>query len=150
MRYSSRAIVGLAALIVTSVALAELYSIPADQLDPQKIYWGSASGFEKPSEVQYDELVKETPEYKELKKKKIERGTGKYWILMSQASDRVVKAISQVGQETEYDLIAAQGYLGGLKPPIPAEDITKQVLETMNKSINSNGNGKGHKSGSKG
>ncbi len=148
MRNSSRAIIGLAALIVTSVALAEMYSIPADQLDPQKIYWGTASGFEKPSEVQYDELIKETPEYKELKKKKIERGTGKYWILMSQASDRVVKAISQVGQETEYDLIAAHGYLGGLKPPIPAEDITPLILEVMNKS--SNGNGKGHNSESKG
>ncbi|MFA6241449.1 MAG: hypothetical protein WC655_10990 [Candidatus Hydrogenedentales bacterium] len=148
MRNSSRAIIGLAALIVTSVALAEMQSIPADQLDPQKIYWGTASGFEKPSEVQYDELIKETPEYKELKKKKIERGTGKYWILMSQASDRVVKAISQVGQETEYDLIAAQGYLGGLKPPIAAEDITPLVLEVMNKS--SNGNGKGHNSESKG
>jgi hypothetical protein len=99
------------------------------------VYWGVATGFEKPGEVQYDEIIKATPEYKELKKKKIERGTGKYWILMSQASDRAVKAISQVGQETEYDLIAAQGYLGSLKPPIPADDITQLVLETMNKTL---------------
>jgi hypothetical protein len=106
------------------------------------VYWGGATGFEKPGEVQYDEIIKATPEYKELKKKKIERGTGKYWILMSQASDRAVKAISQVGQETEYDLIAAQGYLGSLKPPIPADDITQLVLETMNKTLDNGRTGK--------
>ncbi len=146
MRKPGRSIAALAALAIAFVAVAEMHSIPPDQLDPQKIYWGVASGFEKPAEVQYDEIIKATPEYKELKRKRVERGTGKYWILMGQASDRAVKAISQVGQETEYDLIAAAGYLGSLKPPIHADDITQLVIETMKKSIaDSTGSGKSGK-----
>ncbi|MCC6696348.1 MAG: hypothetical protein IT365_12020 [Candidatus Hydrogenedentes bacterium] len=126
---------GVALVAVTSLAFAEVFAIPADQIDPKKVYWGEAAGFEKAGEVDYDSVVKATPEYKELKKKKIERGTGKYWILMSQASDRSARAIAQVGQDTEYDLIAAQGYLGSLKPAIPAEDITKLILKQLEQSL---------------
>ncbi len=120
-------------LSVGVAAFAATYSIPKDQLDPKKIYWGNASGFTKPAEVHYQEIIKETPEYKELKRKRIERGTGKYWILISQASDRAVRIVAQVGQESEYDLIAAEGYLGSLEPAIPADDITKLILKAMKK-----------------
>lgn len=122
---------GVALVFATSLAFAEIYSIPENQIDAKKVYWGAPAGFEKAGEVDYDAVIRATPEYKELKKKKIERGTGKYWILMSQASDRSARAIAQVGQDTEYDLIAAQGYLGSLKPAIPAEDITKLILEQL-------------------
>jgi len=128
---NARIAVGVAVAFFALVALAEIQSIPEDQIDPQKLYWGAATGFEKAGEVDYDAVVKATPEYKELKKKKIERGTGKYWILMSQASDRTTRAISQVGQNTDYDLIAAQGYLGGLEPAIAAEDITDLILKEL-------------------
>jgi hypothetical protein len=50
---------------------------------------------------------------------------------MSEASDRATRAISQVGQDTEYDLIAAEGYLGSLEPAIPAEDITDLILDVL-------------------
>lgn len=119
--------IGMAA----SLAFAEMQSIPKDQIDPQKVYWGVATGFEKAGEIDYDKIIKATPEYKELKKSKVERGTGKYWILMSQASDRTTRAIAQVGQDTEYDLIAAHGYLGSLKPPIAADDITDLILKQL-------------------
>ncbi|GMV99468.1 MAG: hypothetical protein AMXMBFR84_06070 [Candidatus Hydrogenedentota bacterium] len=111
----------------TAVALA----IPKDQLDAKKVYYGQATAFEKPAEIRYDDIVKATPEYKEIKEKKIERGTGKYWLLMSQASDRAVKAIATVGKDSEYDLIAASGYLGKLEPAITATDITELVLEAI-------------------
>ncbi|MFO7975791.1 MAG: hypothetical protein R6V12_14285 [Candidatus Hydrogenedentota bacterium] len=118
-------------LVALCAAYVAAYSIDEEQVDSQKIYWGLPDSFEKPGEVRYQEVVVETPEYKKLKKDKIERGTGRYWILISQASDRAVKTIAQVGQESEYDLIAAEGYLGSLEPAIPAEDITDLVLETM-------------------
>lgn len=111
------------------------YSIEETQVDPQKIYWGLSTSFEKPAEVRYQEIIIETPEYKELKSQKIERGTGRYWILISQASDRTVRAIAQVGQESEYDLIAAEGFLGGLEPAIPADDVTDLVIKTMQESL---------------
>jgi len=107
------------------------YCIPAAKIDVQKLYFGNASRFTKPGHVDYEAIIKATPEYDEVKKKKVEVGTGKYWILLSQASDRAVRAISEVGQETGYDLIAAQGYLGSLEPPIPADDITPLVLAKL-------------------
>jgi hypothetical protein len=119
----------LAATVLAVTAAAN--SIPADQLDAKQVFWGTASNFEKPGEIDYEEIVKATPEYKEIKRKKLQRGTGEYWILMSQASDRAVRAISEVGQNTEYDLIAAEGYLGSLEPAIEAEDITDLVLDQL-------------------
>ena len=108
------------------------YSIPADKIEVQKLYFGNAGSFTKPGNVDYEAVIKATPEYDEVRKKKVEVGTGKYWILLSQASDRAVKAIAEVGQETGYDLVAAQGYLGTLEPPIPADDITQLVLAKLN------------------
>jgi hypothetical protein len=116
---------------VALAAIAEIYSIPNEQLDAQKVFWGVTTGFEKAGEIDYDQAVKSTPEYGKLKKDKVERGSGKYWILMSQASERTTRAITRVGQDTEYDLIALQGYLGSLQPPIPADNITQKVVDEV-------------------
>lgn len=115
--------------LAVSTAVAGTYSIPAEDVNLQKVYWGNASKFEKPAKVDYEAVVKATPEYAEIKKKKIESGTAKYWIQLSMASDHAVKLISQVGKESDYDLIAATGYLGSLEPPIPADDITDVILK---------------------
>lgn len=131
MSTNARITAWVAIAMAASVAFAEIHSIPKEQIDPQKVYWGVATGFEKAGEIDYDKIIKATPEYKELKKEKIQRGTGKYWILMSQASDRTTRAIAQVGQDTEYDLIAAQGYLGSLQPAIAADDITELILKQL-------------------
>lgn len=131
---STRIMVTVAVLFTATTAVAKIFSIPAEQADSGKVYWGTTSGFEKAGEMNYERILKATPEYKELKKDKVERGTGKYWILMSQASDRTNRAISQVGQESDYDLIAVQGYLGNLQPAIPAADITDLILDELKKS----------------
>jgi hypothetical protein len=124
--------VGFAAAGLLLAGLLGAYSIPEDQLDVQKVFWGDPSSFETPSAVDYEAVIRATAEYKQIKKDNIQRNTGKYWILMSRASDRAVNAISQTAEETEYDLVAAKGYLAGLKPAVAATDITKQVIETMN------------------
>ncbi len=121
----------IAVALVVQCAGAVALSIPEDQVDKKKVYCGACCNFEKAGEVNVKEVIKATPEYIEIKKKKIKRGTGKFWILMSHASDRTVRAISQVGKETDYDLITAKGYLGGLNPPIKADDITGLVIEKM-------------------
>jgi len=122
---------GLAVLFVAATASAATYSIPPDQLDQRKIYCGKPSGFNKPGEVDYQAVIKATPEYAKIKKEKIQRGSGRYWLLVSKASDRVDRAIRKVGSSTEYDLIAKKGYLGGLNPAVPSDDITRLVIETM-------------------
>lgn len=112
-------------------AAATGLSIAGDKIDKTKIYYGRADHFEKAAEVRYDEVIKETPEYAEVKKDKIERGTGRYWVLISQASDRANRAISTVGEKTEYDLIALAGYLKSVDPEIPADDITASIVKAM-------------------
>ncbi len=115
-------------LAILPAAYAETYSIPTERVEAQKIYYGTAKAFAKPGTVDYETLIKATPEFEEVRKKKVQQGTGKFWILYSQASDRVVRAISEVGTASHFDFIAAQGYLEGLEPPIQAEDITALVL----------------------
>ena len=119
------------AVFLTGTMLAGAYSIDAGVLDAKKIYWGEASSFDKPAEVKYQDVVTATEEYNEIKKKKIQRGTGKYWILMSQSSDRAVRAIGAVATDEKNDLVASAGYLGSLETPIPATDITKTVIDEV-------------------
>ena len=131
----TRSIQALAVGLSLCMACLNALAYSVESADEKKIYYGSAKEFDKPAEVDYQEVIKATPEYKQIKEEKIERGTGKYRILLSQASDRAVRVIGEVGKGTEYDLIAAQGYLKELDPAIPTEDITETVLETLKKSI---------------
>jgi hypothetical protein len=132
MRYITMMVWGLMFVCAFADAQASTYSIPVEKVNPQKVFFGKANAFDKPGNVNYEKVIKATPEYEEVVKKKVQPGTGRYWILLSQASDRAVRVISEVGQESGYDFIAAQGYLGSLEPPIPAEDITQLILNKLN------------------
>lgn len=131
MKTSSMTHAAMLVAMSATVAFAQLVSIPTDQVDAKKVYWGSTAGFEKAGEVDYDAVLKTTPECKQMKKDRIERGTGKYWILLNQATDRATRAITEVGQDTEYDLIAQRGYLASLTPAIPADDVTQLVVSKV-------------------
>lgn len=131
MKTILKARMAVAVVMTATAAFAQLCSIPADQVDSKKVFWGATSGFEKAGEVDYDTVLKVTPEFKQMKKDRIERGTGKYWILLNQATDRATRAITEVGQNTDFDLITQRGYLASLTPAIPAEDITNLVVETV-------------------
>ena len=122
---------GLSFIVAISAAFSDPYSVPKEQLDPKKVYWGTSASFERAGEIDYERAIKVTPEYEQISKDKIERGTGKYWILLSQASDRVVRTIARVGQDANCDLIASRGYLASLNPPIPAEDVTQVLLDNL-------------------
>lgn len=124
----------LVSVALPAMALAETFAIPAEQLDRKQVYFGAPSSFENPAEVDYERLVRATPEYREIESDRIQRGTGRYWILLSRASDRVGRVVTSVGASEDYDLIAAAGYLGGLEPAIPAKDITDTVLEALDSS----------------
>lgn len=121
----------LAALAALPAIAAYSYAIPDDQLDVQRIFFGDTENFEKAAAVRIEDIIKSTPEYDEIRKNKLERGTGKYWILIEQATDRAVQAISDVADETDYDLFAADGYLDTLEPPIPSVDVTNLVLSKV-------------------
>ena len=112
-------------------AMAESMSIPPEAVDDQRIFWGTASSFEKPGSVDYNAVVSATTEYKEAVK--AEKNTAQYWLFISKANDRAIRAISSVGSETDFDLIVLKGYLEGLTPPIATKDITELALAKLSK-----------------
>jgi hypothetical protein len=120
-----------AAQTTEEAALPAVRSIPAEKVDDQKIFWGKPAQFTKAGEVDYKAVMKATPEYEAIKENKIESGTAKYWILISKASNRAVQVIAAVGEESKYDLIASDGYLSNLEPPVPADDLTDLVLARL-------------------
>lgn len=111
---------------LTASAVAESMAVPPEAVDEQKIFWGTASKFEKPGSVDYFALVSATEEYKAAQK--AEKDSARYWIHINKANEMAVKAIGDVGSETDYDLIVWKGYLEGLNPPIAADDITGLAL----------------------
>jgi len=124
---------GMAALIAV-LALPNVVmalAIPDDKLDEQKIFWGNARDFEKPGEVDYSRIVRATPEYQELKKKRIKSGSAKYWLQVSAASNHAVRLISEVGRESEYDLIVSTGYLAKAEVDVAADNLTDAVLARL-------------------
>ncbi len=118
-------------LAVGGMMAASAHTIPTDKVDAQKIFYGNAEAFEAPARVNYQKVVKATPEYSSIKKKKIVSGSAKYWILISKASDRAQRLIKEVGEETSHDLIVADGYLDTMEPAIEADDVTELVLEKL-------------------
>ena len=125
--------VGLAAalLLLVPAFFVAGDSIPKDQVDASQIYYGSPSSFDNAAEVDIETVNVANPEYQEITKKKLDQGTGKYWILKVEASNRALRAISDVAAEMDYDLIAEQGYLENLDPPIGCEDITELVVSKL-------------------
>lgn len=118
------------AIFVNNLALAS-QSIPEAQIDDQKIYWGSPVSFDTPGEVDLDTVLEATSEYKEIRRENVRRDTARYWILMGSATDRAIRAVATVAEESGYDLVAKKGYLGSLNPSIASDDITKLVIEKL-------------------
>ncbi len=126
-------ILGSATLLIAAPILGVAWadSIDEDQFDPKQIFFGDPKDFDAPAAVSIGKVIEATPEYQEIKTEKIKRGTGKYWILLSKATDCAVAAIAEVAKELNYDLVAENSYLIGLKPKVTAEDVTKSVVEKI-------------------
>jgi len=131
MRIMTTLIACVAIALVSQSSLA--LSIPPNQVDEQRVYWGNTDNFDKPAEVDYKAVVVATPEYQEMKKKKVEKGTAKYWILLNSASERALRVIASVAEDSEFDLVVDRGFLAALEPPIEGNDITEGVLKNIGK-----------------
>lgn len=122
----------LFALAIAPFGSAVALSIPEDEVKKQKVFKGNTSDFDTPAEVDLDKVIAATPEYKEIKKEKLEQGSGKYWILLTKATERAIKAVVAATKDSKYDLVTAKGYLKSLTQPITCDDITKTVLKKLN------------------
>jgi hypothetical protein len=119
-----------AIVILTVVPLCALaVSIAEDDVDSEKIFWGNSQQFSKAAEINLVALIEKTPEYKNIVKEKMDSSGAKYWILMTQAQERVTKSIVRVARKKQFDLVCEAGYLGALS--IEAKDITALVEKDL-------------------
>ena len=117
------------ALLISVIAAG--HAISSDDIDPTKVFFGDPSSFENPAEVDLDQVIMATDEYREIEKKKIKKGTGKYWELMCKATDRAISVVLAIGSDGNFDLICAAGYLSACDPPIEAEDATDLAISKL-------------------
>jgi len=115
-------------LIVTPLCVVA-DSIPEDKIDKQKLFRGDLKRFSKPAEIQFVELVKNTPEYEAIKKESLKSADARYWILMTQAQERVTRSIVRVAREKQFDVVCEKGYLKSLG--VEAKDITELIEEDL-------------------
>lgn len=122
----------LRTLCVLLIAASPVYTIPQDKIDTQKVYYGDCNGsFTRAAEFDPIRVIENTKQYKKVQKEKIQTGTGKYWILMSQASDSMRKAVGMYMQDHDFDFLASQGYLTKATPEVPVVDVTDDVIKQL-------------------
>ena len=95
------------------------------------IFYGTDATVKEFRVVDYNTLIKSTPEYKEIYNGKIESGTGKYWILMSQATDRIIKAINDYAKGNSIDCIAKRSSVNSFEV-LPEEHQGKSRDDLLN------------------
>ena len=104
-------------------------------VDQTQIYHGNINPeetkYENAACINFGQLIRATPEYLQIQKEKIEKGTGKYWILISKANGRVTKSVSEYGKTNNTDFIVTVEYAKTLKANPKIADVTEEVIESM-------------------
>lgn len=112
----------------------QFFKINQEQIVLDKIYIGNPEKFSNPAEANRIEIIKSTKEYKEIINEKISKGSGKYWNLLSKASELSIREIKLYSKNNNYDLICESGYLKAideLKDQINPTDITKSIVAKL-------------------
>lgn len=118
--------------IISTIIILSSYSIPKDDINDQKIYYGNPNNFEKLACINYNKIVQNTEEYRNISNNNIEYGTAKYWTYISQASNKAKNNIKNYAKESEYDLILECDYVNDLDLEIECINITEIILEFSN------------------
>lgn len=81
-------------------------TVTKEEMPEDRIFYGAyAEKITNPRCFDKAVLLGLTPEWKEIKSKRIDKGTGKYWILLSAANDRVDKQINAYTKDAEIDFL---------------------------------------------
>jgi len=94
-------------------------------VDAAAVYFGNASNFHKPAEVDTNAVWAKISEYKKIVDDEIEPGTARYDLLMEKASRRFTDAVRESAHGGGYDLVARRG---SVKNVADVPDITQDVI----------------------
>jgi hypothetical protein len=100
---------------------------PKKSVDAADVYFGDARKWDKPAEVDADQVYAKIDEYKEILDKGLKPDDPKYEILMSKASKRFACAVKKAAKDGGYDLVARIGAVKGVDsvPDITSDAIAK-------------------------
>ena len=108
----------------------ENYSLNEEIIDETSILYGTPKGFNNPAYVNMEQLLESTDEYQKIKKENIKSGTGEYWLILNDASEKVNTMISNFIEENDYDIIFKKEYATNLNlENVEIKDITNEILE---------------------
>jgi len=107
----------------------ENYSLNEEIIDETGILYGTPKEFSNPACVNMEQLLESTDEYQKIKKENIKSGTGEYWLILNDASEKVNTMISNFIEENDYDIIFKKEYATDLNlENVEIEDITNEIL----------------------
>ncbi len=96
----------LMALVLATAATAQSGIKVTDQ---DQVLYGSASQCQKPAEVDYAVIQEATPEFKQIEKERIPKGSARYEILAAKMAKRVCRAIRQIARQEGFDCVVVKG-----------------------------------------
>jgi hypothetical protein len=128
MSNMKRLIASIAILSLCICTTKALLGADGGTVDKKKVYYGKASSFKKPAEINLLTVFGAISEYTEAKKKS--EDDPDYYILLQKANDKFQKALKKAASDGGYDLVAEKGAVKA-KKTVP--DITDAVIKALPK-----------------
>jgi len=111
---------------------AEAEDGAAQTVDVNAYYFGDPENYTQPAAVDMLMIRDATPEYREIKRRKIDTDRAEYWILINKAYERIERALQRVAQYKGYDLIGEIGFVTDAEGrPVPIDNATDLVIRYL-------------------
>jgi hypothetical protein len=93
------------------------------------VYLGRYRSFRKPAVLDCQKVFNSISYYQKVKRDRLNKKSGRYWILMQKANRIFYKALRRLSRERGYDLIGARNsiVINGANP----RDVTKNLLQII-------------------
>jgi hypothetical protein len=101
---------------------------PIRSVDAADVYVGDVKKWDKPAEVDPDQVYAKIPEYREIVDNGLKPGDARYEILLCKASRRFTCAVKKTARAGGYDLVAKIGCVKGCDS-VP--NITADVIANL-------------------
>jgi len=99
------------------------------QVDETQVYYGNATAFRAPAEVDVDRVYRAIPEYRTILDEKLTEKHARYTVLLLKATRKFRSAIKSAAKDGSYDLVGNTGAIVLKGKTVP--DITEAVLKKV-------------------
>lgn len=97
------------------------------------VLYGVSDSSSRPAVVDYQKLLKQTPEWKTIKSEGVRKGTARYELLLSDADRRIRTLVEEVAEARGHDLVVGQGGIEDARG-LKVADLTSAVAGRLESS----------------